>query len=204
MHDGEPFSFFLLDAKPARAVHCVAAAGGFLEMELDFVQPIDFAESAEALAASSGDAAAAFVTTGSAMEGERCPHCRRTVPSASAALHQAGCARRNVFCEECDVVVEKNVFAEHCKTEHAFANCNACSVPVKVFRMKIHFASECKERKVGKSFGYLLVFDLVLKRCLVICVGFFVPSRTWGSIKTCVPISPFVARIVAESCCANI
>jgi hypothetical protein len=52
LHDEESYNFFILDAKPGKAVNCVASGSHFLEMELDFVQPVDFAESAEALRSS--------------------------------------------------------------------------------------------------------------------------------------------------------
>ncbi len=161
VHDDEIFWFFVLDARPAKAVNCVAT-NGFLEMELDFAQPVDFTESAEALGSSMDHSVAvAAVASGAAGEGVLCKHCRRIVPMASFGLHEAGCARRNVFCEKCDTPVEKAAFEEHMLAQHAMVPCKLCAQAVEAFLMQRHMKNDCKERKVTffpKNFVFCFLF----------------------------------------------
>jgi hypothetical protein len=159
IHDGETFLFFILGAQPAPAVTCIAE-DNWVEMELDFVQPVDFAESAEALS-SSTDGAAGSAPGGVRLGGEesgkegssQCAHCRHFVPAASAVMHEVACARRNRCCERCGAVVARAGWEEHLAAQHMPQPCaKGCGQQIESFRMAIHLASECGERKLSCAY----------------------------------------------------
>jgi hypothetical protein len=89
-----------------------------------------------------------LLATGEAREGEKCAYCRRVVPHASLALHQAGCGRRNSFCERCETVVEKARWEEHEASEHCFKACELCGEKIEKFLIALHMRQMCRERKV--------------------------------------------------------
>ncbi len=160
VHDGEPFLFFLLGAQPAAAVTCIAE-DNWVEMELDFVQPVDFAESAEGLSVSSDGSSGAGGGGGvrlgaeeSGAEGTaQCPHCRHFVPAAAITMHEAACVRRNRCCERCGAVVARAGLEEHLAQQHVPQPCaRGCGEQIEPFRMAIHLASECSARKLSCAY----------------------------------------------------
>ncbi len=154
MHDGEPFLFFVLDTKPEKAVTCIAQ-DSWVEMEIDFVQSVDFAESADSLTTSTGEAGGGGGMKLGMQDGEGsvCGHCKHRIPAASLVMHEVACARRNTCCDRCGAVVSKAAWQEHLATAHALVACAAgCGEQIEAYLMKRHAVDDCRERKVSCPF----------------------------------------------------
>lgn len=156
VHDGEAYRFFVLDCKPDKCVTCIAEP--FLDMEIDFVQSLDWKESVEttnaAVATKTKTAEPSAQKLGGAGSegGHVCAFCKKSVPVASAVMHEAACQRRNVVCERCGEVVARSALEEHVGTMHAPVDCPQCSQPVERWLLERHKSEECAERRISCMF----------------------------------------------------
>lgn len=124
------------------------------DLRLEIQMPSDFdvdkfAQSASGSANSEPQDLPLFATSTqaapSAGETAACSNCRRAIPNASIATHEAFCRRNNVICEMCDQVIRSLDRLSHFEEVHKGVTC-ACGESMEIRFLPTHKQQECLHR----------------------------------------------------------